>query len=329
MEVRGCGPEEKHLHAPNTGSFLLRIVAAVWAFAAVACADQSPPRITATEHAPILVDFTNDRLSTFSDIPMGTYPVPDSQVLVSGFEKGSALALALGSVGGAAGIAMRSSAYRTATDASGGKAAVKPHEDALRIALQPMAEQHLKTLLEKEEFAGNFTLSQAHSGLILRVGGNVVLQFFENGDVRPFTVLRANLISPTERVMWTTRYFATLGEPHPITGDRSWTEDGGKSLEPVVSAELQRALQVMLMDVASRLPRDRGEKVLAEGYFPFIKKRVQVTGVRLVEDQDWFAFAAKVPSTSLMAGVNIMDKSAARYRGAIPGDPWMKAIATH
>jgi hypothetical protein len=314
------------LRRTKGGGLALRTIAVVWALNVAACADQPPPKSAADQRAPIMVEFTGDGLSTFSDMPMGTYHVPKSEVLVSGFEKGSALGVALGSVGGLAGIAMASSAYGAATDTSEGRKAVQTDEPALQIALQPLAEQHLRTLLESDTFAKKFTLAPAHGGTILRVGGNVVLQFFDDGGVRPFVVLRANLISPPGRSIWTTRYSATLGDPRPIAGDVSWTSDQGKSLDAIVSAELQRALQVMLTDISSPFLRDSNEKVTAEGYFPFIKKRVQIVGVRLAEDPLWFAFAAKVPATSLLSGVNIMDKSSARYRAAMPGDPRMKAI---
>jgi hypothetical protein len=304
----------------------LRVAVIACLLSFVGCATEPPPVSATKQYAPIGIDLTSEALSPWSDMPMGTYRVPNSQVLVSGFEKGSPLALAFGVVGGPAGIAATSAAYGVATDKSEGIAAVKPYEGALQISLEPVAEQQLRTLLEDERFTGRFTLKPSHAGMTLRVAGNVVLECFDNGDVRPFVVLRASLISPQRSVTWTTRYFASVGGPHPLSGENSWTANSGELLKAIVSSELQRALLVLLMDIETPLPRDSNAKVAAEGYFPFMKKRIQVVGFRLAENSDWFAFQAKVPSTSLLAGVNVMDKSTARYRSAIASDPLIRPI---
>lgn len=303
-----------------------RVSAIVCLLSAVGCATEPPPLNSAGRDTPIAVDFTSEALSPWNDMPMGTYRVPNSQTLVSGFERGSPLAMALGVVGGSAGTALTSAAYGQATDKSGGSSAVDHNEGALQIPLEPVAIDHLRTLLENDRFTGKFTLKSSQAGTTLNVCGNVVLEFFDNGDVRPFVVLRAKLLSAQHRVTWTMRYFATIGGPHPLSGSDSWTANSGELLKKTVSLELQRALLVLLMDVDSPFPRDANTKVAAEGYFPFIKSRVQVAGFRLAEDADWFAFQAKVPSTSLLAGVNVMDRSSARYRPAAPGDPLIKSI---
>jgi hypothetical protein len=293
---------------------------------AVGCETEPPPMNATGRDTPIAVDFTSEALSPWNDMPMGTYRVPNSKTLVSGFEKGSPLAIALGVVGGSAGTALTSAAYGQAMDRSGGNSAVKPYEGALQITLEPVAIEHLRTMLENDRFTGKFTLKSSQTGTTLSVSGNVVLEFFENGDVRPFVVLRAKLMSAQQRVTWTMRYFASIGGSHPLSGDNSWTANSGELLKKTVSLELQRALLVLLNDVGSPLPRDANAKVAAEGYFPFIKKRVQVVGFRVAEDADWFAFQAKVPSTSLLAGVNVMDRSSAQYRPATPGDPLIRSI---
>ena len=56
----------------------------------------------------------------------------------------------------------------------------------------------------------------------------------------------------------------------------------------------------------------------------FLKKRLQVVGYLLAEGPNWIAFSANVPDTSLLAGVNIMDKSVSTFRAATKDDPRMK-----
>ena len=96
--------------------------------------------------------------------------------------------------------------------------------------------------------------------------------------------------------------------------------EGGASLKKNVSSALERALLVMLTDVSSPLPRDDNQKSAADGYFPFMSKRLQVVGYTIMEDPDWIAFSPKIVGTSLLAGVNIMDKSVTKIRAATKDD---------
>jgi hypothetical protein len=56
------------------------------------------------------------------------------------------------------------------------------------------------------------------------------------------------------------------------------------------------------------------------GYFPFMNKRLQVVEYSITEGADWIAFSPKIIGTSLLAGVNIMDKSATKIRVATKDD---------
>ena len=165
------------------------------------------------------------------------------------------------------------------------------------------------------------------AAFVLKIGGDVVLQFFDRGDVRPFVVLNADLLTPQGTSLWSARYAASSGAPRPLSGENSWTTPLG-TLNETISAELQRALLVLLTDVSSPYPRDKNDRIAVQGYFPFIPKRIQVVGLRLADGADWFAFSANVPTTSLLSGVNIMDKSEAQYRAATNKDPRIKALAT-
>lgn len=46
----------------------------------------SPPPILASQR--VVVNFTNQRLSALSEIPMGAYRIPQSQVIISGHQQG-------------------------------------------------------------------------------------------------------------------------------------------------------------------------------------------------------------------------------------------------
>jgi len=109
------------------------ISAAVAVLAIGGCVSQGAPKTGIGQGQAIVIDYTRDDISSWSDMPMGTYRVPNSQVLVSGHQKGNAIAIAIGLPG----------AMDAATDTSGGKAAVQGSEETLRISLTPNAKDHL------------------------------------------------------------------------------------------------------------------------------------------------------------------------------------------
>jgi hypothetical protein len=208
-----------------------------------------------------------------------------------------------------------------AADTSGGKATVQASEEALRISITPEAQSDLATLLEAEAFSGKFTLAPNPDAPVLIVSSDVVLQFLDNGKLIPFVILKARLSNRQGSVSnWTMRYAASIGDPKPLNGEHSWTSDAGAYYKATVFAALDRALHVMLTDVSSPYTRDDNRKSAADGYYPFMNRRIQVVGYSLAEDDQWIAFSPKIIGTSLLAGVNIMDKSVTKIRPATKDD---------
>lgn len=287
------------------------IATAIAVLAISACVSQGAPQTSIGRGQAIVINYTQDGISSMSDMPMGTYRIPNSQVLVSGHQKGNAIAIAIGLPG----------AMDAAADTSGGKAVVQGSEEALRISLTPTALDDLARMLQTSAFSENFTLTPNPSAPMLSVSSNVILQFLENGNVIPFVILKAKLLDAHGTASaWTMRYTASIGSPRPLVGERGWMSDGGASLKNNVSSALERALLVMLTDISSPFPRDDNRKSAADGYFPFMNKRLQVVGYSIAEDADWIAFSPKIIGTSLLAGVNIMDKSVTTIRVATKDD---------
>jgi hypothetical protein len=290
---------------------VLGICAAMAVLGTPGCVSQGTPKTGIGQGQAIVIDYTRDDISSWSDMPMGTYRVPDSQVLVSGHQKGNAIAIVLGVPG----------AMDAAADTSGGKAAVRGSEETLHISLTAIAKDDLSRMLQTSAFSEKFTLLPNSNAPVLHVSSNIVLQFLENGNVIPFVILKAKLIdSRGATSTWTMRYAASVGGPRSLGGERGWMSEGGTSLMINVSSALDRALQVMLTDVSSPFPRDDNRKSAADGYFPFMSKRLQVVGYSITEDTDWIAFSPKIVGTSLLAGVNIMDKSVTKIRVATKDD---------
>jgi hypothetical protein len=286
-------------------------------FALGGCVNQGPPKVAATEAQAIVVNFTANNLSVMSDMPMGTYRVPKSQVLVSGYQTGNFLAIA-------AGLPW---AMFDAADTSGGKSAVHSSEDMLHITLPTEGQRDLTKLLAKPEFSGKFTVMPSADAAVLSISGDIVLQFFDDdAAMLPYVILRARLTSP-RRPSWSMRYIASIGPARPFAGQTGWTANDGAALKNSVSAALERAQAVLLKDVSSPYARDEQHKVAVDGYYAFLKPRLRVVGYALDENADWIAFSPILPGTSLLAGVNIMDKSVTTFRPATKEDPRIKPSA--
>jgi hypothetical protein len=259
----------------------------------------------------IQVQFTSDSLSSFSEVPMGTYRIPKSQVLISGFQYANALMVAAVP---AVGISM-------AMDTKGGRAAVRSYEDALQLTLVAEAREDIKTLLTESAFEDKFTETPGPTAPVLSISGDIVLEFFDDSPPRPFVVLKAQLFNPGSlSPAWGMRYAASVGRSRPFTGDGSWMADNAAAMKAALSASLERSLKVLLTDVATPFPRDDSHKVAVNGYFPFLKKRVQVVGFALSEDADSIVFLPVLPETSTLAGVQIMDKAVSTSRPATRAD---------
>lgn len=285
-----------------------------------ACATTPPPKAAPTKD-PIVVTYTKGELSGWSELPMGAYRVPNSQVVVSGHQKGSAVPVLLF---GLIGMAVESS-----VQTGQGKTATQPSEGSLHVTLYEQAQQDLADLLQEPEFSGRYTSTADPKARALAVSGNILLQFTNDTDVRPYVILRAELTGGAHGgSSWSGHYAASIGASRALSGPNSWSSDNGEQLKLVIAAELKRALAVMLIDVATPFPRDDSQAVAVEGDFPFMKKRLQMVGNLLTQGPDWIAFSGHMPSTSLLSGVCIMDKGYTTVRPATKDDPRAKVVAS-
>ena len=268
---------------------------------------------------PIKVEFTSTELSGAWDLPLGTYRVPDSQVIISGHQKGGAApALIFGVVG---------MAVQSAVNKNAGKNATKDTGAALQITLTSQAQELADVMIAGDPFSGSFSNDAHTAGPTLSISTGVVMTFVTDTDVLPYVELKAALTEPkATSPKWTTRYIAYAGLPRPLTGDRSWTSDGGKDLNSTLTVELQRAIRFMLLDVASPYPRDDKKLTMVQGHFPFVKKRVETEGYELSEDPQFIAFVPKLGDAMVFSGVNIMEKATTVYRPAQKSDRRLKML---
>lgn len=282
------------------------------------CASFNSTKPAPAQSQPIGVDFTAAELSGWTDLPIGTYRVPDSQVIISGHQKGGAAGLLFGVVG----VAIQHSANK-----AGGKDAVKEAEDALRISLVEEGKMAVSALVSGEPFATKFKAGSAGVGPTISVSAAVVLTFINETEVRPFVVLKTKMPDTTRKTKgWSTRYIASSGAPRPLGGDSGWLTDGGTELRTTVSADLKKALEVMLRDVSSPFVRNESAMTTVEGHFPYVKAKLQTTGYQLGEDDASIYFIPKLGDVIVFAGVNIMPKSLTASRAMVKGDSPFKII---
>jgi hypothetical protein len=280
------------------------------------CVNLDSPSILKSQR--VVVNITNQGLPALTDIPMGAYRIPDSQVIISGYQQGG---INFGLINGNVAVSPTS---------SGGLkeiAAAKTSQQALQISLTTLAPDVLHALLESSTLSEKYTLAPDPAAPVLSIGGAIVLMFESESRIRPFVALYATLTGPGgTHVLWAMRYAASVGVPRPLTGEGSWTADGGAALRAVASLEMRRAMAVLFADISSPYVRDRNSKFTVQGYFPFIKGRFQVIGYLLGENADSIVFVPDVPTTSMLHGVQVMDKSITVIRAATADDPRMKSL---
>ena len=283
------------------------------------CASFNRAKPAPHQSQPIKVEFITADLSGWSDLPMGTYRVPDSQVIISGHQKGGAApALLFGLVG---------VAVQGAVNSNAGKSATKDAGEVLHINLTSQAQGVADAMIAGDPFAKSFSSDAKAAAPTLAISSAVIMTFVNDNDVLPYVVLKATLTDPKATApKWTTRYIASAGLPRPLTGDRSWTSDGGKDLQSTLDVELQRAIRFMLLDVASPYPRDDNKLTMVQGHFPFMKQRLETVGYELAEDPQSISFVPKLGDVMVFSGVNIMEKSSTLYRAAEKSDRRFKPL---
>lgn len=293
-----------------------RLAIAVTSLSLVACATYERAKPAPAVSGPITINVNSDELSGMTDLPIGAYKVPESNVIISGHQSGQGVGMLFGLVG---------VAIAHAANANSSAAGVSNVETALRLRVADRAREEIAELIAQEPLIGKFALQRGPAQL--EVTTAILLSYVNDTVVRPFVVLKVMLAGPDKRsALWETRYFASTGPTRPMQGPGSWTADGGEPLKVVLNASLRQALKVMLNDIARPYARDDTKMIVAEGNFPFVKKRWQIRGYGLTEDDTYIAFVPKVGDVLTFAGVNVLDKSVVVIRPAKADDAVFKVV---
>lgn len=153
------------------------------------------------------IEFSTDQVSKWTDLPLGTYRVPNSDLIISGHQKGGAAPMLLF---GPIGVAVQSG-----INSSRGKESMASAEQALTFSIDEEAKAKRQAALADPAYAGQFT-ADATPDRKFEVTGAVVMSFANAQDVLPYVTLRVKLMcNEGKSKLWTTRDSASTGARRP------------------------------------------------------------------------------------------------------------------
>ena len=265
----------------------------------------------------ITLKISPEELSAWSDLPIGAYRIPDSQVIISGHQQGAGAGLLFGLIG---------LAVAHAANVNAGADSVKDIESQLRVNLNEQVKTSIQQIVASNQFNKRFTQTDIAGNSKLFITPALVLSYLSETDIRPFVVLKVNLVGMDNQTIWTTRYFASAGDARPLTGTNGWLENGGAAFKDVVQSNLDLAMRTMVADIVKPFPRDEKDLTMIQANFPYMRQRLQTVVLKLNEDDRYLTTAPRFGDLMVFSGVNIFDKSTITYRPATPDDSVFKII---
>jgi len=274
--------------------FMLALIAGAVVGAPAAAAPETGDA-PAQAPSPTRIVYSDQGMSRMNDLPMGVHRIPDSNVIISGHQKGGGIGMLFGVVG----MAIQSSA-----NASGGTARVHNIEDDLRFNATAKATELTGAIVADGKFGQRFTLQAADS--TLNVVPYIVITFQNETEVRPYIVLKTKLYTPADQSPKAQKYFCCEGKALPLTGPGGLAENGGAGLKTLLAAELDTAIRVMLQDRSQPYPRDKQSRIVVNGYLPFVGKPFKMKGYDLGHYDD-YALIDFTSGMLVFGGVNIAE----------------------
>jgi hypothetical protein len=257
----------------------LLLAAALAGLSAQPLAAQATDAAAAPAVAPLSIFISDKGPNGMSDLPMGVKRITDSNIVVSGHQKGGALGLLFGVVG----VAIQSAAN---TDAGGKR--TNDIQDALRFDVAGRASELASGILAEESFRGGYTLATEESPSAVSVVPYIVLTYVNETDVRPYIVLKTKLEPEAgSKKPRTIKYFCCEGPAMPLIGEDSLTENNGEKLKALLNTELDTALRIMLTDRRQPFARNDDAKLDVNGSLPFVGKSFKWRGWDLGSYKDY------------------------------------------
>ena len=245
--------------------------------------------------AATTIVFSEKGANGMSDLPMGVHRIPDSNVVISGQQGGGGIGMLFGVVG----LLVQSS-----INAEAGSGKVRNVEDDLRFDVRAKAIEMTNSIMAGDQFRTAFTLTPAQpGGSTMTVTPYVVLTFVKKTeDVRPYIVLKTKVATGSDSGK-TIKYFCCEGKTLPLA---SLTENNGARLKEFLTAELDTAINVMLLDRSQPFPRNDEAKLATNGLLPFQGKPLKWRGFDLGSYKDYRLIEFR-GGIIVFSGVNIVE----------------------
>lgn len=279
---------------------ILAMVASAPALMAQTAAPQAPAAAApgpTSSPAPTTIVFSEKGANGMSDLPMGVHRIPDSNVVVSGYQGGGGIGMLFGLVG----VLVQSS-----INAEAGTGKVRNVEDDLRFDVRAKAIEMTNAIMAGDKFRTAYTLTPQPGGSTMTVTPYVVLTFVKKTeDVRPYIVLKTKVATGTDSGK-TIKYFCCEGKAEPLA---SLTDNNGARLKELLTAELDTAVNVMLLDRSQPFPRNDEAKLNTNGLLPFVGKPLKWKGFDLGRYKDYNLVEFR-GGMFVFSGVNIVEPNA-------------------
>jgi hypothetical protein len=295
---RGSALDPRYGGKQDMRKFMLALIAGASVTAGRAAAALDSPT---QAQAPTTIVYSDEGVSRMNDMPMGVHRIPDSNVVVSGHQKGGGIGMLFGIVG----VAIQSSA-----NASGGTGKVRNVEDDLRFDATAKATELTNAILTADEKHRQlYSLAATTSGSTLSVSPYIVITFQGENEVRPYIVLKSKLYTATDQSPKAEKYFCCEGKALPLSGPGGLAENNGAGLKALLTAELETAIRVMLQDRAQPYVRNKDTRITVKGYLPFVGKPMKMKGYDLGKFND-YSLIDFSSGMLVFGGVNIVEPGA-------------------
>lgn len=274
-------------------------VLALVAAAPAAMAQTTPPPApaSAAPAVPTAIVFSEKGANGMSDLPMGVHRIPDSNVVVSGYQGGGGIGMLFGVVG---------MLVQSSVNAGVGTDKVRTVEDDLRFDVRAKAIEMTNTIMAGDAFRSAYTLTPQPGGSTMTVTPYVVLTFVKKTeDLRPYVVLKTKVATGTDSGK-TIKYFCCEGKALPLA---SLTENNGARLKELLTSELDTAINVMLRDRSQPFLRNDEAKIETFGMLPFVGKPLKWRGFDLGQYKDYNLVEFR-GGMIVFSGVNIVEPGA-------------------
>jgi hypothetical protein len=276
---------------------ILAMVASAPALMAQTAAPPAGAAPTPSTTPATTVVFSEKGANGMSDLPMGVHRIPDSDVVVSGYQGGGGIGMLFGVVG---------MLVQSSINAQTGTGKVRNVEDDLRFDVRAKAIEMTNTIMASDKFRSAFTLTPQPGGSTMTVSPYVVLTFVKKTeDLRPYIVLKTKVATGSDSGK-TIKYFCCEGKALPLA---SLTENNGARLKDLLTAELDTAINVMLLDRSQPFQRNDEAKIATSGLLPFVGKPLKWRGYDLGHYKDYNLIDFR-GGMIVFSGVNIVEPGA-------------------